>query len=212
MNGDFFAFLVVFGVSYLLGSIPFGFLVARMVGIDNIMAHGSGNIGATNVFRVLGPAYAVPVLALDAGKGALAAYLGLRYLNLGEPGAFLAGLFAIAGHNWSIFLKFRGGKGVATSAGVAIVAFPELLLVGITVFAFVVLLTKYVSLGSLLAVWVAFVYSLVTGKDVFERIAVLFIAVLVTYRHRSNISRLLSGTESKLGQKSGVKKSEGRRG
>lgn len=186
--------------SYLLGSMPFGFITARFRGVD-ITRQGSGSTGATNVLRTLGPAYAVPVLLLDIGKGALAAYLGLRYLELGTLGALIAGAAAISGHNWSVFLRFRGGKGVATSAGVGLVAFPMLLAVAVVVFLITVLVTRYVSLGSILGSWAALFLSLSPEYSLVHRIPVMILVGLITYQHRSNIKRLLSGTESKIGQK-----------
>lgn len=186
--------------SYLLGSMPFGFITARFRGVD-ITRQGSGSTGATNVLRTLGPAYAVPVLLLDVGKGALAAYLGLRYLELGTLGALIAGAAAISGHNWSVFLRFRGGKGVATSAGVVLVAFPMLLAVAVVVFLITVLVTRYVSLGSILGSWAALFLSLSPEYSLVHRIPVMILVGLITYQHRSNIKRLLSGTESKIGQK-----------
>jgi glycerol-3-phosphate acyltransferase PlsY len=167
----------------------------------DLRRQGSGSTGATNVLRTLGPAYAVPVLLLDVGKGALAAYLGLRYLELGALGALIAGAAAVAGHNWSAFLRFRGGKGVASSAGVVLVAFPWLLAVALGVFILTVVATRYVSLGSILGAWAAFLLSLTPEYTLVARIPVLVLVVLITYQHRANIKRLLSGTENKIGQK-----------
>jgi len=203
MNPGLGTILSVLGFSYLLGSIPFGFMISKIAGVDNIMAHGSGNIGATNVLRIVGPAYAIPVLIFDVGKGAVSAYVGLRYLGMGVAGAFLAGLMAIVGHNWSVFLRFRGGKGVAATVGVILVTFPKLFLVVIGVFVLTVLITKYVSLGSLIGVWAGFLFSLTPQFGWTERIAAFVFAVLVTYRHRSNIQRLIAGTESKFGERRG---------
>lgn len=184
-------------LSYLVGAVPFGYLAARIAGID-ITRQGSGNIGATNVLRTLGLRYAVPVLLFDIGKGAFAAYLGLRYLGLGRPGAILAGALAVAGHNWSVFLKFRGGKGVAATAGVALVAFPRLLISAVAVFLFTVIASRYVSLGSLAGVWSALLFSLAPDYGAVDRLTILVLALAMTYQHRSNIRRLLSGTENKL--------------
>lgn len=195
--------VVVIVVSYLLGSVPFGFLAARIRGVD-ITKHGSGNTGATNVLRTLGPAYAIPVLLLDVGKGALSAYLGLQYLGMGTFGALVAGAAAISGHNWSVFLKLRGGKGVATSAGVVLVAFPVLLAVALAVFVLTVIVTRYVSLGSILGSWAAALVSLMPGYTLWERVPVFILVILITYQHRSNIGRLLAGTEHKFGQKGGA--------
>jgi len=186
--------------SYLLGSVPFGFIAARIRGVD-ITRQGSGNTGATNVLRTIGAAWAVPVLLLDVGKGALSAYLGLRYLGMGTLGALIAGAFAIAGHNWSVFLRLRGGKGVATSAGVLLVAFPMIIAVAVGVFLLTVLVTRYVSAGSLLGAWSAFLFSLTPEYGWTERASVLILVCLITYQHRANIRRLLGGNESKIGQK-----------
>jgi glycerol-3-phosphate acyltransferase PlsY len=192
-------------ISYIIGSIPFGYLGARLKGID-IRSQGSGNIGATNVLRILGPKYAVPVLLLDFAKGALGAYLGLSLLELGLTGGILAGAAAIAGHNWSVFLMFRGGKGVATTAGVAAVVFPSLLGIALFVFLLVVTITKYVSLGSLVGIWSAFLVTLFPDHQTFERLTVFILCCLITYTHRSNIKRLISGTERRIslkGERSG---------
>jgi glycerol-3-phosphate acyltransferase PlsY len=186
---------------YLAGSIPSGVIISKLAGIDNIMSYGSGNTGATNVFRVLGPKYAAIVLVMDILKGALAAYLGLRYLDMGTVGAFIAGVFSIVGHNWSVFLGFKGGKGVATTAGVALIVFPKILAVSAAAFLVVVALSRYVSLGSLVGVWAGFAYSLLPEFTALDKLAVFGLAAVVTYRHRSNIERLASGTELKLGKK-----------
>jgi len=183
---------------YVLGSLPFGFIAVRMIGVD-ITQHGSGATGATNVLRIAGPAYAIPVVVLDVGKGALAAYLGLRFLGAGTLGAIIAGTAAVAGHNWSVFLKFKGGKGVAATAGVVLVAFPALLAIAVGVFVLMVALTRYVSLGSLLGSWVAVVVSFTPWYGLIHRATAVALASLITYQHRSNIRRLLSGTENKLG-------------
>lgn len=193
-------FAAVCLASYFTGAIPFGYLAARIRGID-ITKLGSGNTGATNVLRTLGALYAVPVLLLDAGKGAAAAYLGARYLGIGPIGAVIAGGFAVAGHNWSVFLRFRGGKGVATSAGVALVAFPYLALAAVAVFVLTVVATRYVSLGSILGAWTAFLLSLASGYGTAERVTIFALVAAITFQHRSNIGRLLSGKERKIGEK-----------
>ena len=189
--------LCIFG--YFLGSFPSGVIVSRCAGVDDIMSRGSGNIGATNVFRVLGAKYGAIVLALDMLKGIIPAYLGSRYF--GTLGALVVGMCVILGHNWSIFLKFKGGKGIATTAGVALVAFPKTVAISVVVFLVTIAVTKYVSLGSLLAVWVGFFYTLFTPAAVSEKILVFCLAAIVTYKHKSNITRLISGKELKLGDK-----------
>lgn len=201
MTVDWGLLFFVCMAGYLAGSIPSGVIISKLAGIDNIMSYGSGNTGATNVFRVLGPKYAAIVLAMDILKGVLPAYLGLRYLNMGVAGAFIAGVFSIVGHNWSVFLGFRGGKGVAATAGVALIVFPKILAVSAAAFLVVVALSRYVSLGSLVGVWAGFAYSLLPEFTALDKLAVFGLAAVVTYRHRSNIQRLASGTELKLGKK-----------
>jgi glycerol-3-phosphate acyltransferase PlsY len=196
-------FLAMCLAGYLSGSIPSGVMISKLAGVDDIMSLGSGNTGATNVFRVLGPKYAFPVLAIDILKGALPACFALNSLDMGKAGALAVGVCAILGHNWSVFLRFRGGKGVATTAGAAIVVFPKLLGVAFIVFLVTVAVSRYVSLGSMLGVWAAFAYSLFPEFTTLDRWAVFGLAAVVTYRHRANIQRLLSGTELKIrfGQK-----------
>ncbi|MBP8621009.1 MAG: glycerol-3-phosphate 1-O-acyltransferase PlsY [Firmicutes bacterium] len=196
-NWELLLQLCIFG--YFLGSFPSGVIVSRHAGVDDIMSRGSGNIGATNVFRVLGAKYGAIVLALDMLKGIIPAYLGSRYF--GTLGALVVGICVILGHNWSIFLKFKGGKGIATTAGVALVAFPKTVAISVVVFLVTIAVTKYVSLGSLLAVWVGFFYTLFTPAAVSEKILVFCLAAIVTYKHKSNITRLISGKELKLGDK-----------
>ncbi len=202
MNPDYSVTCLLGALAYLLGSVPFGFLVAKVAGLD-ITKQGSGNTGATNVLRTLGPKYAVPVLALDLAKGAISAYAGLRLTGLGTVGALLVGAAAVAGHNWSIFLRFRGGKGVASSAGVVLVAFPLLLLAALGVFVLIVLVTRYVSLGSLIASWTAVALSFTPDYGLHARIPILMLAILITYQHRANIGRLLAGTELRIALRKG---------
>ena len=196
INWPVFLSMCLFG--YMCGSIPTGVLASRLAGIDDIMSRGSGNTGATNVFRVLGLKQGLVVLFIDILKGALPAYLASQTFDMGKAGALAAGVCAIVGHNWSVFLRFKGGKGVATTAGAAIVVFPKLLGVGFIVFLITVAMSRYVSLGSLLGVWAAFAYSLFPEFTAFDRWAVFGLAAVVTYRHRANIQRLLLGTELKI--------------
>ncbi len=195
--------------SYLLGSIPTGFLVARAKGID-IRKTGSGNIGAANVFRVLGKRAGVFVLLVDALKG-WAAVVGLTQLilllfSVDEPSrrqtAFIvAGLGAIVGHNYTIWLHFKGGKGIATSAGVltALVPWALLIIVGIWIILFA--LTRYVSLGSIAASFTLPLATWFTTKN--ETLAIItgVMSALAIYKHRANIKRLLKGTELRFGSK-----------
>ena len=190
--------LIIFG-AYLFGSIPFGYIVAKLWGIDDIRKHGSGNTGATNVYRVLGPAAGITAALGDIAKGMATVYLA-RFLTDIFLWEIIAGLIAIAGHNWSFFISFKGGKGVATSAGVLIAISPIVTLFCIIAFLLGLSLTKYVSVGSMSAGAAAPIVAIITGQSV-ELIIFCFIAAIgVYYRHIENIKRLRNGTESKVGK------------
>ena len=190
-------------IGFVLGAIPFSWVVARLFGGLDIRAVGSGNVGATNVARSLGYGPGLFALLLDAAKGA-AAVLVARALTGGGGGGgmaeLLAGGLAVLGHNFSPFLGFRGGKGVATGAGVFAALAPGALLVAAGVFLAVVLVFRLVSLGSVLATLaVAPAVVLIYGDS---RLAVLalLVAVLVVARHRTNLERIARGSEPRLGQ------------
>jgi len=192
-------------LSYLLGSVPFGFLTAYLVkGID-IRKFGSGNIGATNVVRIVGKPWGILVFVLDFLKGlaapAIAAYLIQGQANLT---IMLAAVLVVCGHNWTIFLKFKGGKGVATSLG-ALTAlafvFPQLwgaLIVSLAVWVAVFRISKYVSLASLAASAVFFMYTLAARLPLEIRLLAALLFVLITLRHKSNILSLLKKKEHKF--------------
>lgn len=195
-------------LAYLLGSLPFGFWLAKARGTD-LQKVGSGNTGATNVLRALGPAAAAPVLILDVGKGFFGAMLAGRLAAAlgGDPAlaGVLGGLAAFAGHNWSFLLRFTGGKGVSAAAGAALFLVPQVVLVAVAVFVATIAITRYVSLGSILAVLTFMVVILLGGHppavDAFAVVA----AALIIYKHRANLRRLRSGTEAKFGQRLGSK-------
>lgn len=175
--------------AFFAGSIPFGVLIARCRGVD-IRSQGSGNIGATNVARVLGLRTGLVVLVLDAVKGAAAAWLAM--ISCGSTWAIVAaGFAAILGHCFSPFLGGRGGKGVATALGVFVVAAPPLALVGIAVFAVVAGRTRVPALGSLSAMACATVYAFVTSELPIAA-AALATTVLLVYTHRGNLARVLA--------------------
>lgn len=183
--------------SYLLGGIPMGYLIASQRGVD-ITRVGSGNTGATNVYRNMGAALGFLVLGGDLVKGLLAASIG-RLVLPGGLGEVVCGLAAIIGHNWSVFMRFRGGKGMATSAGVVALTVPMSALVLVPIWFVVVSLSGYVSLGSIsvavllpVAVWL--VYPTRTWNLVFAIIA----GAMAVWRHRTNIQRLLRGNENRL--------------
>lgn len=186
-------------IAYFLGAIPTAYLVGKKVkGID-IRKHGSGNVGTTNAFRVLGKGPGTAVLIGDILKGYLAALVCL--LAGGEILGLIGAIIAMAGHSWSVFLQFKGGKGVATGAGAFLALMPIPTLIAIGVFIVIIYSTKYVSLGSITAAAifpiVAFAFAEPLSYQVFSVIA----AAVVILRHTSNIKRLLNGTENKIGKK-----------
>src|SRR6185369_16648797 len=209
--------LVALVVGYLLGSLPFGYLVARAKGV-NIFEVGSKNPGATNVRRVLGSGPGNLVLFLDALKGAAATFapwgyrLAVKNASTAQTAAPLSdvdyGYLAIAGlvgamlgHSFSCFTRFRGGKGVATGAGGFVVLFPLGILVAVAVWILAAVITRYVSIASILAAVSLPISAFVLKGPTVLIGASVFIAVLVVARHRGNISRLIAGTENKIGHK-----------
>lgn len=190
-------------VSYLLGSIPFGVILARLFGGADVRKAGSGNIGATNVARVAGPAAGVLTLLLDAAKGWFAVWLAGHFMH-GEAGLLVAaGFFALLGHCFPPWLRFRGGKGVATAAGVFGALCPEALLAALILFGLVVWFWHYVSLGSLAAaaaipLLVYFLWAPHFAPPNIVTLGSLAIAALVVFQHRGNIGRLTRGEEPKF--------------
>ncbi|MQX35790.1 glycerol-3-phosphate 1-O-acyltransferase PlsY [Roseospira navarrensis] len=192
---------------YLLGGVPFGLVLTRLAGLGDIRAIGSGNIGATNVLRTGRKDLALLTLLLDSGKGAIAA-LGVRAL-LGWEGVdpilpVVAGVAAVIGHNYPVWLRFRGGKGVATTLGVLLAtAWP---VGGLACLTWVVMagVFRYSSLAALAALALAPAYAWALAAPVHVA-GFGLLAVLAWWRHRDNIRRLLAGTETKIGQKSKAK-------
>ncbi len=191
-------------LAYLIGSIPFGLLAGKVKGMD-IRDHGSGNIGATNVFRICGKGYGITVFVLDVLKGLVPVLIAQAFTTGAVP--ILAGVAAILGHNFPIWLGFKGGKGIATSAGVLGGLLPWALLVAFLTWALTFLVTRYVSLASILA---ALSLPVTQGVATYRPGAqahpslfyfTLVIAVLAVWRHRSNIQRLLDGSEHRFSKK-----------
>lgn len=211
----FWSYILTALAAYLLGSVPTGFLAARAKGID-IRAVGSGNIGATNAMRVLGKPAGIFVLLMDVLKGFVAvvllSYLIGFWLSQGKRGNYeedlvyrlplVAGIFAVLGHNYSCWLKFKGGKGIATTAGVYLALAPWPLLIALFVFILAVIVTRYMSVGSIAgaialpaAVWI------MSPNNLFLDIVTTALGALAIYKHKSNIHRLMNGTENRLGKK-----------
>ena len=186
--------------SYLLGSIPTGFLWGKARGID-IRTVGSGNIGATNVMRALGKGSGIAVLLIDAMKGFIPVFFAPRVFPDADRNALqiVCCVFVIAGHNWTCWLKFKGGKGIATSAGALLAFLPYPLLCALGVWLLVFAIGRYVSLASISAA-----IALPVATWFIERNTTLFgftaiLAAIAIYRHRPNIQRLLAGTENRVG-------------
>nr|WP_273840921.1 glycerol-3-phosphate 1-O-acyltransferase PlsY [Halalkalibacter alkalisediminis] len=202
---------VLFG--YLLGSLSFSYIIAKKIKKVDIRQHGSGNAGATNTLRVLGIGPAISVLALDVLKG-IVAVLVAAWVAPDDSGLFpaLAGLAAILGHNWPVYYGFRGGKGVATTIGVlaTLVFFPALWAGIVAILS--IFVTKYVSLGSLLFAGLTPLFAFLLYNHYDYPVVYLylagFVALLSIWRHRANISRLVTGTESKLGKKTPAESKE----
>ena len=189
--------------AYLMGSIPNGLLLARLKGVD-LQKVGSGNIGATNVFRCVGKGWGVLAFVLDAVKGFVPAFFFPRLLETAPPWLGLAcGVAAVAGHNWPVWLKFKGGKGVSTSAGMLLGIAPASVGIGFATFALAVAVTRIVSLGSILAaVAVPAAYLAMNGTDnPLLAGALVAMGLLVIVKHRANIARLLAGTEPRIAGK-----------
>ncbi|MFT9496523.1 glycerol-3-phosphate 1-O-acyltransferase PlsY [Anaerosolibacter sp.] len=188
-------------LSYTIGNFSTSIIVSKLwAGID-IRKFGSGNAGATNVLRTLGMKAGLVTFIGDALKAILAVWIGSRLG--GEGTALICGIAVVIGHNWPIFLGFKGGKGIASSIGVGLFVNPIVAIICIIVGVLIVAKTKYVSLGSVVAISLLPVLLLFSGFKFF--LFGLVLALMAIYRHKENIGRLLKGTESKLGQKSRTK-------
>lgn len=196
MSDTLFTFILI--VVYLIAAIPTGLVLARLMGGADIRTKGSGNIGATNVYRVAGKKAGVLTLLGDTLKGflpllAIKLWLSPTFTQLG-----IASAIAIVGHCYPIYLKFKGGKGVATALGIFLVLSPQAVAGALVVFVLTVAISRYISLGSVLAALSAPLLILLLNQPQPIFIATLFIASLVVWRHRANIRRLLDGTESRF--------------
>jgi len=193
----------LFFITYLIGSIPFAYLYGKIFkGID-IREHGSKNVGATNTLRVFGVTAGIFVLILDICKGFFPVWFITKTIY-GVNTEWLPvaiGVCAILGHTFTIFLKFKGGKGVATSAGVMLALCLVPCLWAILLFAIVVAITRYVSLGSMLAVIALVVMTILSKQNIYIICFVSVLAVFIIYKHKANIGRLIAGNENKIGKK-----------
>jgi glycerol-3-phosphate acyltransferase PlsY len=195
-------------LGYVAGATPFGYLAGKMKGID-IREHGSKNIGSTNVVRVLGKGIGYPVFALDVIKGVLPVLLARIYANDVQPEGLVPALTSIAtilGHNYTFWLGFKGGKGIATSAGALLPIMPVTIITAVTLWAITFLTTRYVSLGSIIAAITLptsfLLQGIVTGHWQWPLFGLAaLVGGLAVFKHRANIERLLNGTENKFERK-----------
>jgi glycerol-3-phosphate acyltransferase PlsY len=189
--------------AYLLGSIPFGLLVAKVFGGGDVRKAGSGNVGATNVTRVAGPFAGVLTLILDAAKGSVAVWLAAHLSGQAAGCMIAAGLAALIGHCFPVWLRFRGGKGVATAAGMFLMLSPLALLGSVLLFLIVVASTRYVSLGSIAAaaampLLIYFLWAPHHAPPLIVTFGAFAAAMLVVYKHDANVQRLVEGRESRF--------------
>lgn len=211
-----FKYLAIAVVAYLLGAIPFGLIIGKRMANVDIRQHGSGNIGATNVFRTLGTKLGLLTALLDLGKAALAVWLSMLIIGNDvlivaghdihvQSAQCLAAIMVMVGHNWSAYIGFKGGKGVACFIGGLLVINWMVALVGLAAGIIVILITRYVSLGSMLAslcvLLAMVVLALLAVVAPLYALYGLVAAGLIIYQHRANITRLQAGTELKLGDK-----------
>lgn len=190
--------------AYLIGSIPTAYIVGRLLRGVDIRQFGSGNVGATNTFRVIGRIPGLMVLAIDIMKGFICAtyvadfFMYIVPVTRPELYKVFAGLAAIAGHNWTVFLKFKGGKGVATSAGVVMGLIPNIFWFGFLVWAIVLSITGYVSVASIIASISVPIFTLAFGEATEIVIVMSLLCLIIVYKHRANIGRLKRGEESRV--------------
>jgi glycerol-3-phosphate acyltransferase PlsY len=195
--------LLLVAGAYLLGSVPFGLILAKIFGGTDVRKEGSGNIGATNVARVVGPLAGIATLILDIGKGAGAVFAAERFSNDSATWMMLAGLAALVGHCYPVWLKFKGGKGVATAAGIFLVLSPWAFLCAAILFVLVVAYWGYVSLGSISAaatmpLLLYFFWAPHHAPPLVITFGSLAAALLIAYKHDGNIQRLVEGVEPKF--------------
>jgi glycerol-3-phosphate acyltransferase PlsY len=196
MNPLLFIFILI--VIYLIAAVPTGIVLARVMGYEDVRDKGSGNIGATNVYRVAGKLAGVLTLAGDILKGFLPLLACKTWLAPTSAQLGIACAMAIVGHCYPVYLKFRGGKGIATALGIFLVMSPIAVLGAAIVFGITVATTRFISLGSVLAAMSAPLLVLMLNQPQPIFLATLFIAALIVWRHRSNIKRLMDGSEDRF--------------
>jgi len=194
-------FLVVLSIIYLIAAIPTGVVVTRLLGLDDVRSKGSGNIGATNVYRVAGKLPGILTLVGDILKGYLPLLVIKLWLAPTPLQLGLAGVVAIVGHCYPVYLRFKGGKGVATGLGIFLVLDPLAVLGGCVVFLLAVTISRFISLGSVLAAVAVPLLTLLRGEPAAMVWCAIAIGSLIVWRHRENLQRLCAGTENRFGAK-----------
>jgi glycerol-3-phosphate acyltransferase PlsY len=191
-------------ITYLLGGFPTSAVIARLVGGLDLSKTGSGNLGATNVARVIGKKFGIITLAVDALKGFIPVYIAFKYYKFFHFSFLILSIIMIApiiGHCYSIYIKFKGGKGVATALGVFAAISPEAVLMALLIFIVMVFLSRYVSLSSITAAFFMPFLVFYNLRNIDFFIASCFISLLIIFKHIPNITRLLNGTENKINKK-----------
>ena len=200
--------LFIFG-AYLIGSFPTSAIIAKLKGVPDLTKEGSGNLGATNVSRVIGKKFGLITLIIDAGKGFLPVFLAIKLLgrhgyatqSIPVPDLIFLSLIIIApvaGHCFSVFIKFKGGKGVATGLGVFLAVSPEAVLIAFLIFLAILFSSKYVSLASIVSAFFMPFLVFYTLKNIYIFAASMLIAALIIYKHSPNIKRLINGAENRI--------------
>ena len=198
--------ILIITICYLLGSIPFGYIMGKLFKKVDIREFGSGNIGASNALRILGPSLASLVVIGDVGKGILSIYL-VKYFNIDSSLILaIAGLAVICGHDWSLFLGLKGGKGIATTFGVVFALNPTISILALIIGGVVVITTRYVSLASIFAVISIFIFTILFKQPYEYIIFSAIILIFGIFKHKENIKRLKSKKERKIGEKIKIKK------
>ncbi|WKY46519.1 glycerol-3-phosphate 1-O-acyltransferase PlsY [Eubacteriaceae bacterium ES3] len=199
-----FGILYVIG-AYLIGNLNFAYILVKVFKNEDVRDYGSGNAGTTNVLRVMGKNYALPVFLLDALKGSLIIIIG-NAIGLYDWFIVLGGIAVVAGHNWPLFLQFRGGKGTATSIGVFLIYDWQVALIAIAIGLIVLVLWRMVSLTSIVGLSVLPIITILMGRPIHEILFAFVLCFFSVFQHRKNIGRIIQGKESKLGQKAPIKK------
>lgn len=196
-------FILIAVIGYFLGNISSSYIVGKLGSNIDVREYGSGNLGTTNAYRVLGLKAGALVFIGDVIKGIIATVIGLLIVRDNSIGGLIGGITAVAGHNWPFLLEFKGGKGIATSFGTIIILFPEVALILLVVEVLIIVLTGYVSLGSVTVAILLPILTIAFRYDPWLIAGAFILAIMAIYRHKDNITRLLNGTENKITSRSG---------